>query len=123
MDVYHRIDELLRKKGVSRRKAAQMAEIPPTTLSGALYRKKGLSAAAVSALARVLDVDANYLLTGEIHESIVMGATLGGSARGATDIAIAKQHMNEDFDTLNPNGKREAAKRVHELTQIDEYMG
>lgn len=35
--------------------------------------------------------------------------------------AIAKQRMNEAFDALNPTGQQEAAKRIHELTQISEY--
>lgn len=65
MDVYDRIDQLLKEMGISRREAAKMAGIVPGTLNSALYRKKGLSAAAVSALAEKLGVDAGYLLTGE----------------------------------------------------------
>jgi transcriptional regulator with XRE-family HTH domain len=64
MDVYDRIDRLIKEKGVSRRKAAQMAGIPPATLNTALSRKKGLSASAVSSLAKALDVDATFLLYG-----------------------------------------------------------
>lgn len=66
VDVYDRIDQVLKEKGVSRRKAAQMAGIVPGSLNSALYRKKGLSAASVSALAQTLGVDADYLLKGEV---------------------------------------------------------
>lgn len=36
-------------------------------------------------------------------------------------IANVKDALEQDFQKLNPKGKREAAKRVQELTQIDEY--
>ena len=64
MDVYDRIDHLIKEKGLSRRKASQMAGIPPATLNTALSRKRGLSASAVSSLAQTLGVDATYLLYG-----------------------------------------------------------
>jgi len=64
MDVYDRIDRLIKEKGISRRKAAQRAGIPAATLNTAISRKRGLSASAVSSLAKTLDVDATFLLYG-----------------------------------------------------------
>lgn len=32
-----------------------------------------------------------------------------------------KKAMSDDFDVLNGKGQKEAVKRVHELTMIDEY--
>lgn len=88
MDVYDRIDQLLKEKGVSRRKAAQMAGIPPTTLSGALYRKSGLSAAAVAALAQTLGVDTDYLLNGNEPKKGYSGTL---NLEGLTDEEIKEQ--------------------------------
>lgn len=39
MDMYDRIDELLKEKNISRRKLAIMAGVPPTTLQSAFSRK------------------------------------------------------------------------------------
>lgn len=68
-DIYDRIDELLKKRGWSRRQLAVAAEIPPSTLQSAFDRKtKNLSSDYVSRIAVVLDVNMDDLVDDELKE-------------------------------------------------------
>lgn len=79
-------------------------------------------------IAEVLGVSLEWLQTGQetiIADPINMSFQVHGSVRGTTDktiIKAAKESISLDMEKLNYVGAREAAKRVHELTQIDEYM-
>lgn len=114
MDVYDRIDQLLKEKGISRRKAAQMAKIPPTTLNTALYRKRGLSAAAVAELAKVLGAS-TYDLLGDVPLDDMI------KDREDTDVLhqAYKEHTGEDFPDASPE---EAAALAKALNDFGGYM-
>lgn len=75
MDMFDRMDELLKEKGMSRRQLALQAGIPVSTLSAAFSRKsKGtrsvsLSNDAIAAIAVALGVSTDYLLRGVTREN------------------------------------------------------
>lgn len=63
MDVYDRIDKLLKERGMSRRKLAQLINIPATTLNSAFSRKnKRMSSDTLQSIADVLEVPIGELL-------------------------------------------------------------
>ena len=66
MDIYDRITKLLKSKNMTRRQLALKTGIPITTLNSAFIRKtQGLPLKTTSKIAEVLNVDLNYLLSGQ----------------------------------------------------------
>ena len=133
MDVYERIDQALKQKGISRRKAAQLAGIKPTTLNGSITRKTGLSAAAVAALAAALDTTTDYLLNGE--PELIQGAINGepgiivkwpeGHPMSSNEAYYASRHktrIDNAIDKLNEAGQGKVADYAEDLTEQPKYQ-
>ena len=69
MDIYSRIDELLRERNLSRRQLAREIGIPPTSLQSAFTKKsKSLNLQSVKDIATALDVSIDYLIGNEDEE-------------------------------------------------------
>ena len=62
MDIYDNIDRIAKQQNLSRRQLAIKANIPPSTLSSAFYRKSDLSASALASVANALGVSVSDLL-------------------------------------------------------------
>jgi len=114
MDVYDRIDRLIKEKGISRRKAAQRAGIPPATLNTAITRKRGLSASAVSSLAKTLDVDATFLLYGL---DVVTNTQRRREALSMTQEQLAEK-SGVDLQTVIDYENNEMASDIDMLEQL-----
>ena len=118
MDVYDRIDQLLKDKGISRRKAAKMAEIPPTTLNGAITRKKGLSASALSALTKALDIDEGFLLRDSAEIQKYLNEYTVDSKKART---IYLDGLDDEdkraIDTLTESCRKKAGLRDHRVKE------
>ena len=61
MDVSERIDLLLMKKNMSRRKLATMSGIPPSTLQSAMQRKGSMTVEMVEKLSEQLECSPAWL--------------------------------------------------------------
>ena len=64
MTVIERIDALLKERGMSRRRLAKKANIPPSTLQSAMERGKNISVDMLSQIADALDVSLFFLTYG-----------------------------------------------------------
>lgn len=125
MSETERIDALLKERGMSRRRLAKKANIPPSTLQSAMERGKNISVEMLSQIADALDVSLFFLTYGrnaskdDVNEYLkdVKASAEGESARkrvlGKIEIAL---------DVLNDEGQRVAIERVEELTEIPKYQ-
>lgn len=63
MDIYEKIEALLKARKMSKRQLAKKINVSPSTLTSSFLRKsKSISFEMISRIAIALDVDANYLL-------------------------------------------------------------
>ena len=62
MTVCERIDNILKERGMSRRKLAERAGIPPSSLQSALSRNSGLSLDMLHPISKVLEVPIEFLM-------------------------------------------------------------
>ena len=62
MDIYNKLDDILKNRGMSRRQLANDAGIPPTTLQSVFARKKNMTIEMLLNIAKVLNVDIITLL-------------------------------------------------------------
>ena len=115
-----RIDKLLKERGLSRRKLAQMAGIPPSSLQSAMERNKELSLDMLFPISDVLGVSMYFLHYGFEEEPL-----------SEEDLAYMKK--SDEFDImlssvmfmleeLNEKGRLIAVERVKELTEIPRYQ-
>ena len=132
---FDRLDEVLKSRGLSRRKLAIAVGILPGTMSAAFSRRSGLSSEDVLKIAEYLGVSPYYLegwAEDEHAENItpkqsfrLMGEDLETLNRLADyDKSIQQQNrqrLDAAFDKLNQTGQHEAVKRVEELTEIPRY--
>lgn len=142
VDAYDRLDTALKVKGISRRKAAIIAGIPPSTLNTAITRKKGLSLGALDALADALNLPGVFLLHGviptganlqdldKINNALLEKSNRELSGDGPYDKYATYKHahrlerkekLNASLDLLNDEGQEEAVKRVNELAELSRY--
>lgn len=71
MNVYERIDSILKERHMSRRKLAELAGIPPTSLQSAFSREvDDISALMLRKIAAILGVTTDYLLGGTVSKTL-----------------------------------------------------
>ncbi len=137
MTVCERIDAVLKERGISRRKAAIMAGISPSTFQSAMQKNGNMSVNMLVPIAKVLHVDSAWLVTGiERSESLLYQTIQVEHHRFNHDLEEPEKEENPYHDIsvlvdasdirilleqLNPYGRAEAKKRVRELTFIPEY--
>ena len=148
MTIYEKIDKIRNDRGISRRKLAQLAGIPPSTLQSMMERQRGLTVETISKIAAVLEISPEELLS-----DTPLGAVWGElaaietsermKANGSTaynpleheNFSEIQIPMNADprlkrswnrlisaFACLNLDGQEVAAERVEELAQIPKYQ-
>lgn len=62
MDISDRIDKLLKERGISRRKLAILAEVPPSSFQSAMERGGNMTTEMLQKIAHALGVSAGYLM-------------------------------------------------------------
>ena len=62
MDISDRIDKLLKERGISRRKLAILAEVPPSSFQSAMERGGNMTTEMLQKIAHALGVPASYLM-------------------------------------------------------------
>ena len=72
MNIFDRIDAWLKENGVSRRKLALKANLPPSSLQSALTRRKKMSFDMLEALAKAMGVSVDYLAYGMTENDIAI---------------------------------------------------
>lgn len=65
-----KIDSIIKEKGLSRRKVAMMANIPPSTLQSALERNKNITIEMLEKIANALDVPVFSLAVPNLQDDI-----------------------------------------------------
>lgn len=119
MNLADRIDALLEEKKWSRRKLAQEAGIPPSTLQSAMERGGNkMSVDMVEKLSIALGVDPLILYGGTFVGYLSDFQTLYPGERW---LPVTEESLLEQFRKLNAHGRKIAAERVEELTKIPEY--
>lgn len=69
MDISDRIDKLLKERGISRRKLAILAEVPPSSFQSAMERGGNMTTEMLQKIAHALGVSAGYLMGWESSEA------------------------------------------------------
>ena len=120
MDMYDRIEQILKERGLSRRQLAKIAGIPPTTLQSALERRKNLTVEMAISLATALNIDVNWLIN---------GYTLDERRQAMIDYAknrrVEVQAEKQIFDglrLLNAEGKIKIADYIDDLVKSGKYQ-
>ena len=120
MDMYDRIEQILRERGLSRRQLAKLAGIPPTTLQSALERRKNLTVEMAISLATALNIDVNWLIN---------GYTLDERRQAMVDYAKnrrvkvqAEKQILDGLQLLNAEGKKKIADYIDDLIKSGKYQ-
>lgn len=124
MNVCEKIDEILLDRGMSRRKLALKAGIPPTTFQSAMARGSNLSLGMLQKIANALDCTPAYLMGWEEDyefRDVPPGEPDNLEVTKKWFALKQKSRLDEAYNKLNQTGQKEAVKRVEELTQIDKY--
>ena len=140
--VYDRIEQRLKEINMNKRQLADEAEIPYSTLISAFNRKSSsFSFDYLEKIAKVLNIDIDYLLHGNIEALPVDIIEPDGTTSSATLIRTAnggklylpetKDQKDEQegrlgkllthFKKLNTIGKDKAVENVELLTKVPEY--
>lgn len=115
MTTADRIDAILKKRKISRRKAAIMANIPPSTFQSAMERGGNMSVDMMQALANALQIPINELIgtVDEIDSSIT------------EDLLAAKQSFSKMHDARTDWERRvlwgEGVSHSGEAARLIEY--
>jgi transcriptional regulator with XRE-family HTH domain len=122
MTIADRIDHILKEKGISRRKLAVMAKIPPSSLQSAMQRGDDISFKMVTKIAKVLNIDKFELQLGyapDPHEEYELSYTSNEKKRM---YEVRKDFLEEAFDNMNETGQTRAVDLIEDLAKIPEYQ-
>ena len=115
-----RIKELRISKGISQKDMAEKLEINRSTYSNYENDIREPNKEIIEKIANTLNVEINELLPYHI--------TIGGESTLPPELKQLDKSSNDisnqilsDLKMLNTKGKYEAAKRVNELTKLEEY--
>lgn len=125
MDIYDRIDDILKEKNLSRRKLAIMAGIPPTTLQSAFSRKTvNLPVDTIKRIADALGVPvsdlAGWSFFDELHPDMANEVNLYEQVVKQYGSGVAE--LLELFADLNEDGQAKAIAALSDLTLIEKYQ-
>lgn len=141
---YELLDDILRDKGMSRRKLAQLAGISENTLSAAFRRRsKNFPIENVQKIASVLNIEWWKLMGWTEYGHMVYGLPVNSPEEIEKisyriwgkpaqivhykdgiqiDDNTHMQLIKEEMEKLNDNGQQEAVRQVSLLTKIPEYQ-
>lgn len=108
MDKTEFLKQLINETGLKMKTFAEKADIPYTTLRSMLER--GIENASVNNVIKVC------------KQLDICVETLYDMCKKDINISSEEKTLLENYNKLNDLGKKEAAKRVSELTEINKYM-
>lgn len=120
MDMYDRIEQILRERGLSRRQLAKLAGIPPTTLQSALERRKNLTVEMAISLATALNIDVNWLINGYTLDERRQ-AMVDYAKNRRVEVQAEKQIL-DGLQLLNAEGKKKIADYIDDLIKSGKYQ-
>ena len=124
MTLTERIDLLIQERGLSRRRLAINAGIPPSSLQSAMERGRNITFDMLDRIANALDVPVQALMGYEVLGKTPNGINLYG-LRGeyvAFEDDYSKESLLQAFSLLNEQGRIKAVERTKELTEIPRYQ-
>lgn len=118
MDIYEKIDLILDRRGISRRKLAQAAGIPTSTFQSIMERHRGLTIETLHKIANALGCN-----VADLDESLSVSASdmLAGLAAVANEDEENRKRIDAAYSKLNAEGRAKAAERIEELTEIKRF--
>ena len=114
MTVCERSDNILKERGMSRRKLAERAGIPPSSLQSALSRNSGLSLDMLHPISKVLEVPIEFLMADDQAEQ----------TSDPEELVYKRYVINQICDRcihLNEFGLQKVLERIDELAQLNKY--
>ena len=141
--VCERIDRLIKERTLSRRRLALQAGISPSSFQSAMQRNNGLSLDMLIPISQALNVDPVWLRTGTEKHAIYeynkieyetqkyLESVPNHPQKSPEQIEREKQQEERTkevmsllvvFNRLNPIGRREALKRINDLTFNPAYL-
>lgn len=120
MDMYDRIEQILKERGLSRRQLAKIAGIPPTTLQSALERRKNLTVEMAISLATALNIDVNWLINGYTLDERRQ-AMIDYAKNRRVEVQSEKQ-ISDGLRLLNAEGKMKIADYIDDLIKSGKYQ-
>lgn len=123
MNIAENIDSILLEKKWSRRKLAQEAGIPPSTLQSAMERNKDYSIVTLQKISEVLNVSILELM-GYKSQSDFENYVHGQVRNAEMNIKSTKRLASicNAFKKLNEQGQLKAVEQVQDLAKIPEYQ-
>lgn len=116
-----KIGEVAKQQKVSLKELSRRIEMPYTTLYHIVSRDSRIDIATVAQIAKALGVDMTTFYSED--ELQIVGFRSNTELWDPLEASKKEeQEFLKDFRNLNPKGKGEAKKRVHELTLIPEYQ-
>lgn len=117
---FDRLDAILKKRGISRRKLALAIGLNENTMASAFKRRRGLSSDDVLKIAKFLNVNPFFLegisddqSNEDFWDMVNYGIEEIDEVRFST--------LTAAYRNLNKEGQIEAVKRVVELTEVPRY--
>jgi len=104
MNVYNRIDAILKDRKLSRRKLAIMAGIPPTSLQSAFSRNvDDISSGMLQKISKALECSADDLLGVDTQVHIEMSFDASAKLQNSTNanIAVDREKLKQELDKLD----------------------
>ena len=132
MDMYDRIDALLKQKGISRNKLAELAGIPSSTISTAFMRRtKNFSVFSTQKIADVLGVTWNELMGlkdlgdgwyGDETDSTKIVSIPPGTLEYFQKSTKRRVELINQYEKLNEMGQMQALDYVTLLAETPRYQ-
>ena len=117
MTVCERIDTILKERGMSRRKLAERAGIPPSSLQSALTRNTGLSLDMLIPISDVLGLSVEFLSGVEEPPELTVE-----DAQAVYDNFELDEKIRLSLGGLNNLGLQKVLERINELLEVPKYQ-
>ena len=133
MTIVEKIDVILKERGLSRRQIAIKANIPPSTFQSAMQRNGSMNYMMIQKVARALNCYISELLTPHEESEMIKNQLITAlknankfkklnESEFTLTFSSDSERISYFYNLLNDEGKRVAADRVQELTEIPKYQ-
>ena len=124
MTTCERVDAILQKRGISRRKLAIMAHLPPSSLQSALSRNRSLSLDMLIPISEVLEVSVEYLYFGYERDEVPPEEYIRDGERGLLEPGkeTTYRKIMSGINCLNEVGQKKVLERIEELLELPKYQ-
>ncbi len=131
MEFAQRLRHAMEDKSITAYRLAKELGVHQTTIKNWLDGKGEPHLAQLKRIAKILNADIIYLISGQTSAEVERGILIQAEAEAkyyvkgrfaeAETWKSRKDEIGEDLAKLNDDGQIEAVKRVKELTRLDEY--